>query len=68
MHKKTLTCQQADHDVPGLVCGFPLPCPYHTAIIDTEPDPPTVEVPVTATAAKRHIRKLSDIGKAVNHD
>jgi len=32
--EKMLTCKQSDRDVPGLVCGYPLPCPYHTIIID----------------------------------
>ena len=22
-------CQAPDRDVPGLVCGYPLPCPHH---------------------------------------
>ena len=34
MRKKILTCMQPDHDVPSLICGAPLPCPYHTAQID----------------------------------
>ncbi len=28
------TCNRADRDSPKLVCAQPLPCPYHTAILD----------------------------------
>ena len=48
MKTKTLYCQRPDHDISSLVCGAPLPCPYHTVIIDTRPTVPTVTIPATA--------------------
>jgi hypothetical protein len=43
-------CQHPDRDVPKIKCGYPLPCPWHTLII--EPGsvalPATVTVPTTA--------------------
>ncbi len=27
-------CKQPDRDCPKLECGYPLPCPYHTVIIE----------------------------------
>lgn len=30
------TCQSADRDVPALVCGYPLPCPYHSVVVVIE--------------------------------
>lgn len=30
---RDLTCQQPDRDAPKLTCGYPLPCPWHTAVI-----------------------------------
>lgn len=27
-------CQKPDRHVPKLTCGYPLPCPYHTVIVD----------------------------------
>ena len=27
-------CNKPDRDVPGIICGHPLPCLYHTAVID----------------------------------
>lgn len=38
------SCKQPDHDVPSLICGAPLPCPYHTAVIDMSVDPPELRV------------------------
>ena len=32
------TCQKPDRDEPGLVCGYPLPCPRHTVVIDMTED------------------------------
>jgi hypothetical protein len=28
-----LTCRQPDRDEPRIVCGYPLPCPHHTAVL-----------------------------------
>jgi len=27
-------CNKPDRDVSGIMCGHPLPCPYHTVEID----------------------------------
>jgi hypothetical protein len=27
-------CNKRDHDGFSIECGYPLPCPYHTLIID----------------------------------
>lgn len=49
----SLLCKRPDRDVPGLVCGYPIPCPYHTVIIDTAADPvPTITIPATALNPK----------------
>lgn len=26
-------CQRSDRHAPGLVCGYPLPCPHHTVVL-----------------------------------
>ena len=59
------TCIHPDHDVPTLLCGAPLPCPYHTATIDLTKTPATVEIPTTATAARRRVRRLMDVAEAL---
>jgi len=28
------TCKQPDRHAPKLVCGYPLPCPHHTVVIE----------------------------------
>jgi len=44
------TCQRPDRDAPTIVCGHPLPCPHHTAIVDASRDPFTVTVQVNEYA------------------
>jgi hypothetical protein len=34
--KERLTCNQQDRDVPKMKCGYPLPCPYHTIVIEQD--------------------------------
>lgn len=42
-----LTCKHPDRNCPKLMCGYPLPCPYHTAQIDLTKNPPTINIPIT---------------------
>ena len=44
-------CTKPDRDVSSLICGYPLPCPYHTVIIETESDPPIIQIPATIPQA-----------------
>ena len=39
-----LTCRRPDRDFPGTICGYPLPCPHHTIILNLDKE--TVEIPV----------------------
>ena len=55
-----MNCKKPDRDVPGLKCGYPLPCPHHTVIID----PPMVEMPLYAPGNTAN--KLVDIAKALD--
>jgi len=67
MSKGCEFCRQPDRDVPEVVCGYPLPCPYHTVTIDTTTEPPSIHIPITNPRALRpkmlHI--LKDIGNAI---
>ena len=56
-----LTCQHPDRDCPKLVCGYPLPCPWHTIIIDCEKSPPTIEVPITNKQPEQIMARLKNI-------
>jgi hypothetical protein len=40
-------CTKPDRDAPELICGYPLPCPYHTVVIELAEDPPIAKVPLT---------------------
>ncbi len=62
---KQLYCKQPDHDGFGCVCGYPLPCPWHTATIHLDSPVPSVEIPVTAVSARAHAGKLHEIAKAL---
>ena len=61
-----MNCQQPDRDQPKLKCGYPLPCPYHTAVLDLESDPPRIVIPITSdTAGKLKLRRVRDIAEAI---
>ena len=57
-----MTCKKPDHDNPKLHCGHPLPCPWHTAVIDMTAKPPQVRIPVTASAALTARERLTRLG------
>ncbi len=48
-------CKKPDREVPEIICEQPLPCPYHTVIIDMQ-ESPTIIIPVTI--GKRINKKL----------
>ena len=58
-------CNKPDRDVPEIICGFPIPCPYHTVIIDLKENPPMIKVPATEI---KHINRknLNRIKKIAN--
>ncbi len=69
--KKRLFCKRPDRDVPGIICGFPLPCPYHTATIDMTTEPPTVKVPIIPDAPglkPKTLRQLKKIAQVLTED
>lgn len=61
-----LTCKHPDRDCPKLMCGHPLPCPYHTAQIDLTKNPPTIIIPVTSEVAWKNRTKLSEIAEILS--
>jgi len=54
-------CDNPDHDFHRLVCGYPLPCLWHTAMIHTNKDPVTIEIPITAKRALRSRQFLAEV-------
>jgi hypothetical protein len=61
-----MTCDNPDHDNAKLVCGYPLPCPWHTAEIHPDKEPPTVEIPITAHRALRSRQLLADVAEVLS--
>lgn len=56
------TCNKPDVDVPKLICGYPLPCPHHTYIIENG----NVEIPEISKLGD--VEKLEKIAKAIKED
>lgn len=63
--KPKLTCTHPDRHVSGIVCGYPLPCPFHTLVIDLTGPVPTVAVPTTHGAKARALRVGTGIAAAM---
>jgi hypothetical protein len=51
------SCRHPDRDNPKILCGYPLPCPWHTAVIHADRDPPTVEIPIHSDALRSPARE-----------
>lgn len=65
-------CTQPDHDEPRIECGAPLPCPYHTSVVDVSGRPATVTTPATvirdpiaAVRLQQIALALEDLGELV---
>ena len=63
MRKRQLTCKHPDRDNVKMMCGYPLPCPHHTATINLGENPPTITIPIEADEALLHRDTLADIAE-----
>lgn len=52
-----LSCNRPDRDVPGIECGYPLPCPHHTLVLDVES--------MTVSVSLHRGARLGDIANAL---
>lgn len=61
------TCTKKDHDGFDLVCGYPLPCPYHTVTIDVAAQTVTMPVGdgVAVTLSAERAGRLGEIAQAL---
>ena len=66
MKQKHPTCRHPDRDSPKLMCGYPLPCPYHTVTVDLKSKPPTITIPITRNLTCRQEYRLSEIAEALD--
>jgi len=61
-----MNCKHPDRDQPKMVCGYPLPCPFHTIVIDaTRVRSTEVTIPISRSEVLPHAGRLLDIGDAV---
>ncbi len=61
-----LMCKKPDRDIPGIVCGHPLPCPYHTIVVDTTTKP--IHLAHARPVSMRTQRRLFAIADALKKD
>lgn len=60
---KTIVCTQPDRHAPKLTCGYPLPCPHHTVIM--EPGKLTIPHHSKAATSPELKRRLKAIHRAL---
>lgn len=65
---KTQYCDKPDRDVghkhPNIKCGYPLPCPFHTIVIDMA-ESPTTTIPPFANVDPKTREHISEIVNAL---
>ena len=58
-------CKRPDRDEPRMVCGYPLPCPHHSMVIDMTEEPTVIAKANHADPSQKTIRRLREIAKAL---
>lgn len=54
------SCTKPDRDNPKMVCGYPMPCPHHTFVVEDG----RVRLP-TEPAGARTVERVRQIAKAL---
>lgn len=58
------TCRHPDRDVPKLLCGYPLPCPHDTVVVDLAAR--TVTIPFDSDALKEpYTARIGGVARAL---
>ena len=55
-------CNKPDRHVPKIKCGYPLPCPWHTVVIENN----VVSIPSDIHSDTTTIKHLQDIANILN--
>jgi hypothetical protein len=58
-------CKRPDRDNPKIVCGYPLPCPHHSVVIDLTEDPPVIAKAQHADPSQKTVKRLREIANAL---
>jgi hypothetical protein len=66
--EKILCCKHPDRDVPGIECGYPLPCPFHTIEVELKKDVSTVKMPEHRPLNSREMDRVDEIIKILKED
>lgn len=63
------TCKKPDRDFPELMCGHPLPCPWHTITVDTISNPPAITIPaIIGKELNATLRRLKEIANILRNN
>jgi hypothetical protein len=63
---KVAYCHQPDHDGSPGWCGHPLPCPYHTVVVDLKHTPALIAAPAGRSLSRREQERLAAIAEALS--
>jgi hypothetical protein len=50
-------CEQPDRDEPRIKCGYPIPCPFHTVLIDDGKIKSPIELD---KSAEDHLKRVAE--------
>jgi hypothetical protein len=66
MKKDEGFCSHPDKDCPGIKCGYPLPCPYHTIEMTIKENGTDTDIPtLTSDKAMEQLDRLSEIADII---
>ena len=59
----TRYCKRPDRDVPSIECGYPMPCPYHTVIVEQKTGKITYPTEDIDEKTKEKIKDIANVLK-----
>lgn len=54
-------CEKPDRHEPRLVCGYPMPCPWHTYVVNVATEQVTVPKHGGSIKATRRLQQIADV-------
>ena len=61
-------CTRPDRDAPGLTCGYPLPCPWHSVVAEVKGGNLVITVPCTGELEALQLDQITQIVAAIFED
>lgn len=56
-----MNCEKPDRHVSTLVCGYPMPCPWHTYVVDVATERVTVPKYGSSRKMTRRLQQIADV-------